>query len=1253
MVFTLVESLVPTAQDYATLPDFGCSLPSVIEDPDGLRLLLLPPADGDCIIPGYVWGKAVSLGVQYLCAQNTKDGDWWRVITKEDFVAIHSQKVRDGSFASDFAHGFDHLPTFREVIEAEQDNSLSNAKDAGRGTFCHVHTHSEFSALDGLSHISEMVAMAKADGNTALAVTDHGNVSAHPVLQAECDKQGLRAILGMEAYFVPDRFRRGIPKSKAEDGTVIEGDAHEALSEYSHITLWAQNNAGLRNLWSMSTESYRDGFYGKPRLDWDTLTRLNDGVMASTGCLRGPLAVPLRRGDKEAAQQALGRLLDIFGDRLCIEIHTNHLDDQIAINHQLVEMARTYGVRMVAAVDSHYAHKDQAEVHRAWLAVQTNKDITGESGMFGGGQNYHMHTEAETREALSYLPEDVVEECISNTMWIANSCDARIEGETTTPTYSKATPEHPDPVAYDVDRLTDLCLQSWYKTGGKTYPEQVYMDRFEREMSLLVEKNFCGYYLVVADYVGWCAAQGILTGPGRGSGSASLVAYLAGIVGIDPIENDLLFERFLTKGRTSLPDFDIDFPASKRDVLKEYVRQRWGEDRVVTIGTTLTLQSKGALNDTLRVLRPLLGDSIHYPDFQKLTKLIDAADAPLAGKHLPWDEFLVEFAEDVGPLIAKYPRVFAMAESFMGRVKSYGKHAAGVVLSTERSLMDLPLRLGDKGEMITQFDMGILEDLGHVKFDLLTLRTLDTIQDTVDLIKERRGVTIVPSEWNEEYQDPQVWEAVSDGQTMGLFQVETRAGTRLIRQYRPHSIRGLADVMTLVRPGPSRSGLTHTYLERRSGRESVSVPFSELEPILGPSEGVILYQEQIMQTFMVLAGYDENEADGVRKILGKKLVDKVESAGTEFVQRSVALGHDRKKLEILWSQMAEFAKYSFNLSHAVGYATLGIWTAWLKFHFPVEYLTATLSTVKAERIPDFITEARRMGYKIFPPDINLSKVGFTPGQEDIRYGLDAVKGIGVPTAEAIVRLQPFANLEDFRTRAVDSPDCSVNRGDLAILVSVGAFDSMESNRRGLEMSLEHVSSGAAKRCQHRDDHFRGPNDLPCRFDWANEPDPPMIGRGRGKTKVMVVKPPPKKCTVACRNYTAPPPVQIEHIDPYTPDDISRRESELLGVWLTHSPFDHVPPEELSAAASYEDVESGKLGEYVVIAVISEVKKKVDRNGNPYAFVGLTTPDGTIDTICFNSTFEKVRQDLHKDRLIASIVRKNDRGVTLEELAPLA
>lgn len=1260
--------------DGRTLP-----VPALVEDGDGIRALLLGPSGDPSPVPVRIWTQAHAGGAAFLAW--VEDEGVYTVLTAEQFMDRRSEHAPSGCYTVAGGHGYldpDSPPQYRTLVASEPQEAAEGLSEATPVEgFVHLHAHSEYSPLDGLSKIPEMVAEVVADGGQALAVTDHGFCTPHPELQKECERAGLKPIFGMEGYFVPDRHRRPREWFETEEGRIVEDgdttvdpkkkirktDSQEVRSEYTHITLWAMTQAGLRNLWAMSTEAHLEGFYGNPRLDWDTLTRLNEGVLASTGCLRGMVPQAILKGDLGLAREHLSRLLAIFGDRLYVEIHTNHLEEQVKVNQALVDLAREMGVPLLAAVDSHYAKAEDAGVHRAWLAMQTNKDLTDDTSLFAGGQPYHMLTTSEVIDALSYLGDDVVLEAVTNTAALASRCQATVHGATTTPTYSKPSPEHPDPVERDKQRLIDLCLANWErKIVGKAKPEQVYADRFEREMRLLIDKKFCGYFLVVWDYVHAAKTRPveeggpILVGPGRGSGGGSLVAYLADITEIDPVDANLLFERFLTEGRTSLPDFDIDFPASERDWLKGYVTRRWGEDYVTTIGTVLRLQSKGAFNDSVRVLQNSVPYEIPYLEQQALKKLIDAADAPLAGKHLPWDEFCASFADAVDPMRAKYPEVFELTDRAVTRVKSYGKHAAGVVISTdpEHPLTSLPLRLDKDGNQVTQFDMVALEELGYVKFDLLTLRTLDTIQIALNLVRERYGVEVKIYDWKEEYFDPQVWDAVSSGQTLGLFQVETRAGTRLVRRFQPYSVHDLAAVMTLVRPGPSRSGLTETYLKRRAGQEQVTFPEPRLESVLGETYGCLIYQEDIMQTTMVLGGYDSNEADGVRKILGKKQVEKVASAGQEFISRAVANQTSQDIAATLWEQMAEFAKYSFNKAHAYGYAVLGYWTAWLKFHYPVQFLTAALSSVDEDRIPEFITEARRMGYVIQGPDINESQVSFAPGQTTMRYGLASVKGIGVETARQIVEGQPYASFEDFMTRMVEPKGSKADRGHVKTLVAVGAFDGLIDNRRALEMQLEREATGEAKRCVFKVEVLNQHN-LPCSFDWANEPDPPLLPRGRGKDKVMVPKPPPKRCTTACRQYTKPAEISATDVQPYGEADIRDREKELLGVWLSSTPFDLVPQETRDLCMSVDEIEAAPLSTtdgYIVCAMVESCREAVDRNGGKYAWVTLALETGSLDTVMFSKTYAKFKPELtKKDALLLVMLWKTDRGLNIVQLAP--
>ena len=1273
----------------------------VVEDHDGFRVLHV---DAPLSIPVRVWQRAYDAGVALVVFGELS------AIATDDFIAHRVETASAFTIEASEALLTDVAPGagYREFLLAKVDDSEKDPLDGVK--FVHLHTHFEFSALDGLTSVEEAITEILKDphGGGAIGSADHGNCAVHPDLQKACDKYGIKPIFGMEAYFVPDRHRR--PQEWSElDGVRVDpdklttaekkkverkSDAREVKTEYTHITLWAENEVGLRNLWAMSTEAYRDGLYdGKPRLDWDTLERHSEGIIAGTGCLRGPAARPLA-DDIEAtmrsltpegstmdpatyanlgftdaavdeARQNLLRMHGIFGDRLYMEIHTNSLPQQVAINRLMAQWSADYGIEPIAAVDSHYARREQRIVHQSWVAMSTGKTLADETTMFQGEQDYHLKNTEEVVEALIRQGHDdaFIERAMLNTVAVARACTAKVGGEVTTPTFSKPSKEHPDPVQRDVERLIEVCVANWErKVVGKTHDEATYLARFEREIDLLIKKGFCGYFLIVWDYVSWAKKHGCLVGPGRGSGGGSLVAYLADIVETDPVENDLIFERFLTEGRNSLPDFDIDFPSSWRGRIITYIKERWGEEYVANIGTISRLRTKAAINDSLRVLSPVLPYTPDFQAFERLKKAVTEADAPLAGKHLPWEEFKAQYADLVDPMEAQYPEIFALIDAVMDRVKTYGKHAAGVVISTGAPLTDLPMRLAKdsntKTEVwVTQFDMVALEELGYVKFDFLTLRTLDTLQHCIDLVREKFGVEVNPYDWKEELLDPQVWDEVSSGRTLGLFQIETASGTRLTKRMQPANLFDLAAVMTVVRPGPMRSGLTESYLRRRAGLEPVTYLDERLEAFLGDTYGSMIYQEQVMATCMNLAGYDSTEADVVRKLLGKKQVEKVVAAGEEFVRRAVECGTDRQVADTLWAQMAEFAKYGFNKAHAFAYAVLGYWCAFLRFHYPVEFLIAALSTVDADRIPEFIEDCRNSGYGIIPPDVNRSQVEFSANGMEVIYGLSMVKGIGGDTAEQIVKHQPYASLDDFIERTVKIPDSKVNMGHVRTLVEVGAFDSIIPNRRAAEQQLTMEAEGAFKRCKFRTEapNPSHPFNLACGFDWANEPDPPMLPRGRGKAKTYVPKPPPKACNVRCRQFKGPDPIDPALVVPYSNDEIMRKERELLGVWITHSPFDVIPKEvwddeRLFTAQQIESAPAGTA--FMGIGLIEEVKERKDKNGNAYAFVKMNLKDGVIEAICFASVYGDRTADITKDRLAVVEIVKNPRGYQLADLVSL-
>lgn len=1232
-------------------------VPSLVEDADGVRLLLLDEASSRLRVD--TWVRAHAAGAAVLVVVH--DECLYSVQLAGQFMGTRRERAREGTMEPVAMRGWTSRtpPTFREVVQEAEGLTRDGVPVAGdsskppidlnepppgssqlEGEFVNLHCHSEMSALDGLATPQEIVAAAVADGQPAAALTDHGVVAGHPDLQKACDAAGIRPVFGVEIYLVDDRSSR----------TVVKGE-----KQYWHVCLWALDDEGLRNLWAISTEGYREGFYYKPRVDWDTLERLGGGIAASTGCLGGPVSQALLAGDEILARTRLARMLDIFGDRLYVEVQTNHLPEQVAVNPDLVRLAREFRVPLLAAADSHYATRDQAQTHRAWLGMATNNKITEDSGMFGGGQEYHCHTAAEVRDALAYLGEDVVAEAMASTVALADRCTARVAGALKKPVYSRDA-DHAAAVRRDGERLLDMCMESWArKVVGKERPAAEYEDRMVRELRLILDRELAGFYLVTADLVREAKCRGILTSPCRGSGGASLVAYLTDITEVDPVQYELPFERFLTEERVEMPDFDIDFPSSKRAEMTAYLVERWGPRHVVRIGSHLRLRVREAVNKCRKVLEPVLDEGKGaYADYVLYTAAVEAAEAPMAGQHISWDDLWEQFGDVLEPLRRAHSEVFDLAGQVVGRLRGYGKHASGIVISTDDPLDYLPMRRDDdQGALSTQFDFRQLDELGYLKYDFLTLTTLDVIQRTVDLIEAEHGRRLDIYGWREEYDDPMVWDELCAGRTAGVFQFDTHAGTRLIKQLRPRSIRDLADVTTLVRPGPSKAGITDAYVRRRAGLEAVSYVDPRMELVTADTQGLVIYQEQVMAAAMVLAGYGAGEADTkVRKPLGKKLTgDKTRLMGEELVRRAVDYGTDREVIETLWEQLKEFSKYAFGKSHAVGYAILAHWTKWLGVHFPAQFLAATLSEVKVEKVPGFISEARRLGLRVLPPDINASGPDWTPQGDAILYGLETIKGVGAAAVAPVMAARPFASWEDFDARVLSVQGVKFNAGHARILASVGAFDSIHPNRRALEVGLEQAAEGADRRCVHKDAAATNPTSgLPCGYDWTTEPDPPLVSSGRGKLKVYVAKPPPKACTVACRAYTPPPPLDPASVEPWTAEDVREREREVLGVHLSSRPFDRLDPADRARLHKVADVEEGPEGEYVVAALVAGVSSKTDRSGRPFAFVELEGEDGKIRAVCFADRYAVYRGDLRPDRLVLAVLRKTDRGCQLVEMA---
>lgn len=1218
---------------YQTIQQFGVgaehradgtmvSVPALVEDDDRLRILLV----GD-IIPVEAWAAAHRAGAVGLMRLGTSGcsyvpADHFTDNRKNNLFSSAVYELEDRHWMS-CEYG---LGVYELGLQWAQRNK-------GDNPFTHLHTHSEFSAFDGYSTMAEIGEQVVADRQQAVAITDHGNCAGHPALQKMANELGIKPIFGIETYFVDDRFSR------------------ENKLDYRHLVLWAKDEEGLNNLWGLSTEAYRDGFYSYPRIDWDTLSRFRKGLILSTACLRGPLLEPFGRNAEQLAIQNLMRLGEIFGEDMYIELHTNHLPDQVTGNQWLIDVARKYNVPMIASVDAHYPCKDNALDHKVWMAMQTNKDVTDDTDLFGGDGDYYMMTAEEVRSALSYLPTDVVEEAIANTSKIAEGCSAEIIPKVVKPVYSRPTAEHPDPIRHDVERFVDMISDNWERRiTAKVKDETAHFERGNYEFPMLIDKGYCGYYLICADFVQWAKDNGILVGPGRGSGAGSLAAYAMRITEIDPVTADLNVDRFMTPGRKSLPDFDIDFPSSQAEKIITYVQERWGSEHVARVGSHSRLKNKSAFKDTRGALASQLPPE-SFTWTENITKMISAAESTTAGLGLSWDELMDQIGELLDPYKEKMPQLFEYAEKFRSRFARFGKHAAGFIIDADNSLEGtLPLRrnAGENGPMVTQWDMEALEWIGKVKFDLLMIRNLDMIQSTIDAIDRETGTRINPYDWTDdaEYADPLVFEQLSEGWTLGVFQIETSLGTRTTKQLKPISRSQLADVITIGRPGPLRSGLDRVYMRRKNGEEEVSFPDERLTSVLAKTFGVMLYQEDIMAICTVLAGYDADEADHVRKILGKKKLDLVDAEGKRFIERAVANGTQLAVATGIWEQMKEFAKYSFNRAHAYSYATVANWEGWLKTHYPRQSLTNAMAHIEKDRIPQFVSEARRLGYQVLPPDINDSKDGFTAVGLVIRYGLQAIPGIGESVSGAIIPQQPFKGYDDFQERK----EKACNLGHVKKLVAIGAFDSLHPNRRALESRVIDETTGVTEQCVNLHPERQLNNyGLPCTFDW--DALPYELGRTGKVLKVQTKRQPPKLCTRGCKKYTAPPPTDYSHLPNYTDEEIRNREIAMLGVYLTSSPFDLVPEDVMNECRSADDLVVAENGTYPVVGIVTGSRS--DRQGRDFGFATLMTPSGEMNVIIFSKLWMQIKDQLQRGTMaFVTVIKTGDDRYRLDTFITL-
>ncbi len=891
--------------------------------------------------------------------------------------------------------------------------------------FVHLHLHTDYSILDGACRIPVLVKKLKEFGMRGAAITDHGNMFGAIQFYQELTANNLKPIIGMEAYLVPDRHRKGERKVRNVSGDDVR------VSGY-HLVLLAMNERGYKNLMALTTKAYLEGFYYKPKVDYELLEEHREGLIALTGCLAGEIPYLIIKGDLQAVENRLKWYLDVYGkDNLYLELQYHGLPEQVKVNRYLIELAKRYGLKLVITNDVHYISRDDAFAHEVLLAIQTGSKLSDPKRFKFRTQEYYLKTYDEMLRTFG----DDLKFALHNTVEILERSELKLELN-----QRHYLPKYPDlpPNLSSAEYLRKLCYENLPKYYDPSDPEV--LQRLESELKVIEDMGFPDYFLIVWDFINWARSKGIPVGPGRGSVGGSLVAYLLGITRIDPLRYGLIFERFLNPGRKSLPDIDTDFCFERRDEVIDYVRKRYGEDKVAHIGTFGTMKSRAAIRDVCRVL----GYSYSLADS--------------LAKRIPQNSSLEEALENDEELRRafetdeKIRKALQIAMKLEGIVRNTSVHAAGVVISTEPLVEFTPLHKAQE-TIATQYEMNSLEAIGLLKMDFLGLRTLTVIHDALRAIKETYGVEI---SWdNLPLDDPKTYKLLSEGRTVGVFQLESKGMRRILVRLKPNSIDDLIALIALYRPGPLQSGLVDVYIKNKANPENIEYLHPDLEPILKETYGIILYQEQVMRIASKFAGFTLAEADDLRKAMGKKKVELMLKYREKFIEGSVANGYPRELAEKLYDIIEKFAGYGFNKSHSTAYAYISYMTAYLKANYPKEYMASLLTSVRnnPDKLKVFLKECRDMGITVLPPDINRSGVYFKVEGNSIRFGLAGIKNVGESVAEQIVanRRTEFRSFEEF---IENMPKSVTNKRVLESLILAGAFDSIEPNRKALLKRLE-------------------------------------------------------------------------------------------------------------------------------------------------------------------------------------------------------
>jgi DNA polymerase-3 subunit alpha len=935
------------------------------------------------------------------------------------------------------------------------------------GSFTHLHLHTEFSMLDGAARVKEVVAAAAADGQPAIGITDHGNMYGVLDFYKACRETGIVPVIGTEAYMARES-RKEQPKRRGRiDDT--GGEAGEGEKLYYHLTLLAETTQGYKNLMKLSSAAYLEGYYYKPRLDWELLAQYHEGVIATTGCLGGLVLQALLRGDQEEATRLAARLQDIFGrDNLFVELQDHGLAEQHKTNPQLLEIARRIGAPLLATNDSHYTRREDSVAHDALLCVQTGSTMDDPKRFKFEGDEHYLKSAAEMRALFADWPE-----ACDNTLWIAERAHVEIE-------FGKPKlPEFPLPSGFTSasEYLRSLTLEGArqrYAPNGGELPAEV-VQRLDYELGVIESMGFSDYFLVVWDLIRFAKERRIRVGPGRGSAAGCCVAYCLRIVDLDPIKYDLLFERFLNPGRKQMPDIDMDFDDRYRGEMIKYAAERYGWDHVAQIVTFSTIKARAAVRDAARVLGYpyAVGDKVA----KAMPPLVMGRDTPLYACLDPTPKFEdgYKMATELREMYAADPdvkKVVDVARGLEGLRRQDGIHAAAVVITHEPLTEYLPIqrkpeagKAVEEAPIVTQYEMHGVEELGLLKMDFLGLRNLSVIEQALDLIEESTGER--PDIDAVALDDDKTFELLRRGDSIGVFQLEGGPMRTLMRSLAPTSFDDVAALVALYRPGPMAANMHNDYADRKNGRKPIKYIHPDLAELLADTQGLMIYQESVMRVAQKFAGYSLEEADNLRKACGKKIRAMIAAEREKFVAGCSATGYGEAIGTALFDVIEPFADYAFNKSHSYGYGLVSYQTAWLKANYPVQYLAALLTSIKddKDKTAVYLSECRSLGVQVLVPDVNLSKSDFSTTPEgSIPFGLSAIRNVGEGLVGHIVaereRGGPFTDFYDFCERV--DPQV-LNKRTVESLIKAGAFDSLGHPRQGLCLVFEQIVDSVCAR----------------------------------------------------------------------------------------------------------------------------------------------------------------------------------------------